>query len=140
MHIQGGKFDHADRLFSSLADAWESASKLSMSDVKELTPGMYVYVCVCASKLSAYTWYVCVYMCMCVEIIYVRCQGAKTRYVCMHVCMRACMYYTHTHKHLCRKRFILDVKELTPGVYVSMYVYVCVCMCMYVRQNHLFPM
>eukprot|EP00281_Chroomonas_sp_CCMP1168_P015187 CAMPEP_0206212506 /NCGR_PEP_ID=MMETSP0047_2-20121206/605_1 /ASSEMBLY_ACC=CAM_ASM_000192 /TAXON_ID=195065 /ORGANISM="Chroomonas mesostigmatica_cf, Strain CCMP1168" /LENGTH=352 /DNA_ID=CAMNT_0053634553 /DNA_START=1 /DNA_END=1056 /DNA_ORIENTATION=- len=41
VQLQGGKFDHADRLFTSLADAWESASKVSMSDVKELTPEFY---------------------------------------------------------------------------------------------------
>jgi hypothetical protein len=38
---KGGKLDHADRLFSSLAEAWESASSVAISDVKELTPEFY---------------------------------------------------------------------------------------------------
>jgi hypothetical protein len=41
VRLQGGKFDHADRIFSSVRECWESASKLSLSDVKELIPEFY---------------------------------------------------------------------------------------------------
>jgi len=43
MHVQlqGGKFDHADRIFSSVRECWESASQSSLSDVKELLPEFY---------------------------------------------------------------------------------------------------
>jgi hypothetical protein len=37
-HAQGGRFDHADRLFSSVGGAWDNCLANS-SDVKELTPG-----------------------------------------------------------------------------------------------------
>lgn len=39
--LQGGTFDHADRLFYSVAKAWDSASRGNMSDVRELTPEFY---------------------------------------------------------------------------------------------------
>ncbi|KAF9891214.1 hypothetical protein FE257_004778 [Aspergillus nanangensis] len=39
--LQGGTFDHADRLFYSIAKAWESASRGNMSDVRELTPEFF---------------------------------------------------------------------------------------------------
>lgn len=39
--LQGGTFDHADRLFYSVAKAWESASKGNMSDVRELIPEFF---------------------------------------------------------------------------------------------------
>ncbi|KAF2274057.1 beach-domain-containing protein [Westerdykella ornata] len=39
--IQGGKFDHADRMFYSVADAWNSASRTNMADVRELTPEFF---------------------------------------------------------------------------------------------------
>lgn len=38
--LQGGKFDHADRLFHSLAATWEGC-QTSTSDVKELIPEMF---------------------------------------------------------------------------------------------------
>ena len=38
---QGGRFDHPDRLFHSVRDAWLSASKLTMTDVKELIPEFF---------------------------------------------------------------------------------------------------
>lgn len=41
LKLQGGYFDHADRLFSSVKDAWLSASEKNMSDVKELIPEFY---------------------------------------------------------------------------------------------------
>lgn len=41
MKLQGGKFDIADRLFSSMAESWVSASQESMTDVKELTPEFF---------------------------------------------------------------------------------------------------
>ncbi|KAJ1494501.1 BEACH domain-containing protein, partial [Baffinella frigidus] len=41
VQLQGGKFDHADRLFSSVAETWQSASRGSLADVKELTPEFY---------------------------------------------------------------------------------------------------
>ena len=39
--LQGGNFDHADRLFDSIEKAWFSASKENMSDVRELTPEFF---------------------------------------------------------------------------------------------------
>ncbi|KAK2811445.1 hypothetical protein FQN50_002068 [Emmonsiellopsis sp. PD_5] len=39
--LQGGTFDHADRLFYSIANAWESASKTNMTDVRELIPEFF---------------------------------------------------------------------------------------------------
>ncbi|KAF2732378.1 beach-domain-containing protein [Polyplosphaeria fusca] len=39
--IQGSTFDHADRLFYSIQNAWESASFDNMSDARELTPEFY---------------------------------------------------------------------------------------------------
>ncbi|KAI9692707.1 MAG: hypothetical protein M1820_009458 [Bogoriella megaspora] len=39
--LQGGNFDHADRLFYSIEKAWNSASKENMSDVRELTPEFF---------------------------------------------------------------------------------------------------
>ncbi|KAF2154703.1 beach-domain-containing protein [Myriangium duriaei CBS 260.36] len=39
--LQGGSFDHADRLFDSVERAWVSASKQNMTDVRELTPEFY---------------------------------------------------------------------------------------------------
>jgi hypothetical protein len=39
--LQGGNFDHADRLFDSIEKAWLSASRDTMSDVRELTPEFF---------------------------------------------------------------------------------------------------
>lgn len=39
--LQGGTFDHADRLFSSIEKAWLSASGETMTDVRELTPEFF---------------------------------------------------------------------------------------------------
>ncbi|KAK8532504.1 hypothetical protein V6N12_053944 [Hibiscus sabdariffa] len=40
--LQGGQFDHADRLFSSIRDTWSSAAgKANTSDVKELIPEFF---------------------------------------------------------------------------------------------------
>ena len=40
--LQGGKFDHANRLFNSVRDMWLSAvGKGHMSDVKELIPEFF---------------------------------------------------------------------------------------------------
>ena len=39
--LQGGSFDHADRLFDSVEKAWLSSSKENMSDVRELTPEFF---------------------------------------------------------------------------------------------------
>ena len=42
--FQGGRFDHADRLFHSLESSWESASCLGgLQDVRELIPQLYVF-------------------------------------------------------------------------------------------------
>ena len=38
--MSGGKFDHAERTFFSVAQAWENCLK-NPSDVKELTPEFY---------------------------------------------------------------------------------------------------
>ncbi|KOS16861.1 Beige protein -like protein 1 [Escovopsis weberi] len=39
--VQGETFDHADRLFSSIADAWKSASCNNKTDVRELIPEFF---------------------------------------------------------------------------------------------------
>lgn len=39
--LQGGSFDHADRLFQSIPDAWKSASCRNKADVRELIPEFY---------------------------------------------------------------------------------------------------
>ena len=39
--LQGGNFDHADRLFYSIEKTWASASRENMTDVRELTPEFY---------------------------------------------------------------------------------------------------
>ncbi len=39
--LQGGTFDHPDRLFYSVEKAWSSASSENMSDVRELIPEFY---------------------------------------------------------------------------------------------------
>jgi len=39
-NLQGGRFDHADRLFSNVAATWDNCLH-SSSDVKELTPEFF---------------------------------------------------------------------------------------------------
>ncbi|TVY75838.1 Beige protein-like protein, partial [Lachnellula suecica] len=39
--LQGGNFDHADRMFYSVQKAWQSASKDNMTDVRELIPEFF---------------------------------------------------------------------------------------------------
>ncbi|KAF2454179.1 hypothetical protein BDY21DRAFT_354308 [Lineolata rhizophorae] len=39
--LQGGNFDHADRMFYSIEKAWLSASRDNMTDVRELTPEFF---------------------------------------------------------------------------------------------------
>lgn len=39
--LQGGTFDHPDRMFYSIAKAWNSASTANMTDVRELTPEFF---------------------------------------------------------------------------------------------------
>ena len=39
--LQGGNFDLADRLFSSMPRAWDSASSENRGDVRELIPEFY---------------------------------------------------------------------------------------------------
>lgn len=39
--LQGGQFDHADRLFHSIEKAWTSASRDNMADVRELIPEFF---------------------------------------------------------------------------------------------------
>lgn len=39
--LQGGNFDHADRLFHSIPGAWKSASRNNKTDVRELTPEFF---------------------------------------------------------------------------------------------------
>lgn len=42
IQLQGGKFDHADRMFSDIAATWNGALE-DMSDVKELVPEMFYF-------------------------------------------------------------------------------------------------
>ena len=39
--LQGGTFDHADRMFYSIEKTWSSASRINMTDVRELTPEFF---------------------------------------------------------------------------------------------------
>ncbi|TVY58257.1 Beige protein-like [Lachnellula cervina] len=39
--LQGGNFDHADRMFYSVQKAWQSSSKDNMTDVRELIPEFF---------------------------------------------------------------------------------------------------
>ena len=39
--LQGGNFDHPDRMFFSVEQAWRSASRVNMTDVRELTPEFF---------------------------------------------------------------------------------------------------
>lgn len=39
--LQGGSFDHADRMFYSIQKTWQSASKDNMTDVRELIPEFF---------------------------------------------------------------------------------------------------
>ncbi|CAL9708759.1 unnamed protein product [Knipowitschia caucasica] len=41
LRLQGGHFDLADRMFHSIREAWTSASKHNMADVKELIPEFF---------------------------------------------------------------------------------------------------
>ncbi|KAF7722919.1 hypothetical protein EC973_002599 [Apophysomyces ossiformis] len=41
LKLQGGTFDHADRLFDSIGKAWQSASEKNMGDVRELIPEFF---------------------------------------------------------------------------------------------------
>ena len=41
LHLQGGHFDLADRMFHSIKEAWESSSKNNMADVRELIPEFF---------------------------------------------------------------------------------------------------
>ncbi|KAF2431524.1 beach-domain-containing protein [Tothia fuscella] len=41
LSLQGGNFDHADRLFYSIEKAWRSASRDNSTDVRELTPEFF---------------------------------------------------------------------------------------------------
>ncbi len=41
LHLQGGHFDLADRMFHSIEEAWQSASKNNMADVRELIPEFF---------------------------------------------------------------------------------------------------
>ncbi|KAF7990932.1 hypothetical protein HCN44_000737 [Aphidius gifuensis] len=41
LRLQGGHFDLADRMFNSIKEAWNSASRHNMADVKELIPEFF---------------------------------------------------------------------------------------------------
>ncbi|XP_024543043.1 protein SPIRRIG [Selaginella moellendorffii] len=41
LKLQGGQFDHADRLFTNIRDTWLSASQGNTADVKELVPEFF---------------------------------------------------------------------------------------------------
>lgn len=51
--LQGGSFDHADRLFDSVEKAWLSASRDNMTDVRELTPEFF-YLPECLTNMNGY--------------------------------------------------------------------------------------
>ncbi|QQP38080.1 WD repeat and FYVE domain-containing protein, partial [Caligus rogercresseyi] len=41
LHLQGGHFDLPDRMFHSVEEAWDSASRNNMADVRELIPEFF---------------------------------------------------------------------------------------------------
>ena len=41
LHLQGGHFDLPDRMFHSVEDAWDSASRNNMADLRELIPEFF---------------------------------------------------------------------------------------------------
>eukprot|EP00698_Gefionella_okellyi_P006757 TRINITY_DN1619_c0_g1_i2.p1 TRINITY_DN1619_c0_g1~~TRINITY_DN1619_c0_g1_i2.p1 ORF type:complete len:1787 (-),score=398.56 TRINITY_DN1619_c0_g1_i2:43-5403(-) len=41
--LQGGHFDHADRMFHSIASTWHGASSANLADVKELIPEFFYF-------------------------------------------------------------------------------------------------
>ncbi|KAI9203243.1 uncharacterized protein BJ171DRAFT_624220, partial [Polychytrium aggregatum] len=41
LKLQGGHFDHPDRLFHSIGKSWQSASRLNTTDVRELIPEFF---------------------------------------------------------------------------------------------------
>jgi beige protein homolog 1 len=41
LNLQGGSFDHTDRLFHSIPTSWASASRLNTTDVRELIPEFF---------------------------------------------------------------------------------------------------
>jgi hypothetical protein len=41
INLQGGHFDHPDRMFYSIPEQWKSASEVNSGDVKELTPEFF---------------------------------------------------------------------------------------------------
>ncbi|KAJ3226431.1 WD repeat and FYVE domain-containing protein 3 [Clydaea vesicula] len=41
LQLQGGHFDHPDRLFQSIGSSWKSASEQNMADVRELIPEFF---------------------------------------------------------------------------------------------------
>ena len=51
--LQGGTFDHPDRMFFSIEGAWKSASRTNMTDVRELTPEFY-YLAEFLSNINCY--------------------------------------------------------------------------------------
>jgi len=52
--VQGGNFDLADRLFSSVSRAWDSASADNRGDVRELIPEFYYSPAFLFNVVSAY--------------------------------------------------------------------------------------
>ncbi|KAB2571271.1 Beige protein-like protein 1 [Lasiodiplodia theobromae] len=53
--LQGGSFDHADRLFDSIEKAWKSASRDNMTDVRELIPEFF-YLPEFLSNMNGYNF------------------------------------------------------------------------------------
>jgi hypothetical protein len=53
--IQGGGFDHADRMFYSVASTWDTVSRTNMADSRELTPEFY-YLPECLTNLNGYNF------------------------------------------------------------------------------------
>lgn len=56
IQLQGGKFDHADRMFSDLSGTWDSVLE-DMSDVKELV-SLLTSVCSSSHRLFEVYWLV----------------------------------------------------------------------------------
>ena len=53
--LQGGSFDHPDRLFYSIEQTWKSAARDNMTDVRELTPEFF-YLPEFLTNLNAYNF------------------------------------------------------------------------------------
>ena len=85
LNLQGGRFDHADRLFDSIPSTWAGVMS-NAADVKELIPeafympGVYVtrFICLVCIRGVLFAW--------CVRDAFYMLGVYVTRFICL-VCM-----------------------------------------------------